>query len=637
MSFIIRQIAKRADGGDIIRSRSVAQAEISIGRGSDCDIQLADLAVMLRHARLVRTAPGRVSVEAVGGVPVAVAGRFVTRAELDCADAPSIDIGPFRLSLCAGEAGAVAITAERVVPPVDAADAGQETTIFSLAGVMPTRRRLAWVGAALVLVGLLLLPLWHFLSEPRAALPGTMVAQAAQPGTAFGDGRLQLPRPRAVAGGGFAADQAWSSGTLSNAHASLSNNCGACHQQAFVSVTDSACQACHIKDALPDHAAPARMAKGRMPASGIAAAAHGAFNLPEGRCTSCHKEHEGEATVLTVAQGFCTDCHGGLASRLPDTPVANVPGWREHPDFRATLVARPALKTALFTRSALKGARENSGLIYPHGLHQSASNAVANMAQKQGLPTGADGALPCAYCHTEDAGKIRFQAIDMERNCGACHDLAFARDGGTVRTLPHGKPAQVAGTIRDFWLGQAVNPRGDVVAFPRRVTGGAPDAGLLRVAGASDARRQAAAAVARAFTGRGLCTDCHIVTDTGAADMTRRYAIAPVSLNDHYLPQGRFPHGQHKSFDGRTGQAACLSCHAGALTSKTSADVLIPGVANCRQCHGAPAKAVLSTQPKAGGSCDTCHAYHDGVAPAGALPAGHGARVAGAAPRGQRS
>jgi predicted CXXCH cytochrome family protein len=638
MSFIIRQITKRADGGDIVRSRTLVQTEIIIGRATDCDIQLSDLAVMLRHLRLVQTAPGRLSMETIGGMPVEVAGKFVNRADLATVDVPRVNLGPFRLTLSNADDGAIAISAERVVGSNGAADANQENSIFSLQGAMPSRRRMAWIGAALVLIGFLLLPLRHFLSEERAVLPRQMVAQAAHPATpgqAFGENRLHLAGPRAAANGPFAADQVWSSGSLSNVHASLSNNCSACHMQAFVSVTDSACQACHIKDALPDHAAPARMAKGRMPANRITAAVQKAFHLPEGRCTSCHKEHEGEATVTTVAQRFCTDCHSSLKSRLPDTPTANVPDWVQHPDFRATLVSVPSLTKPVFMRTALKDAKEHSGLIYPHALHQSATNAVANMAQKQGLPTNSDGALPCRYCHSEDTGKVRFQPIKMERNCGACHDLAFARDGDTIRTLPHGKPEQVAGTIRDFWLSQSVAPRGGVFAFPRRTPGG-PANPALRLAGNGDARRQADGAVSRVFFtreagGNGLCTDCHVVTNTGSADITRRFSIAPVTLNSHYLPQGQFPHDKHKIFDGKTGQAACLSCHGGALTSKISGDVLVPGVAKCQQCHGAPAKALLSGQRKAGDSCDTCHAYHDGINPAAPLPSGHGTgRIAAA-------
>jgi hypothetical protein len=139
--------------------------------------------------------------------------------------------------------------------------------------------------------------------------------------------------------------------------------------------------------------------------------------------------------------------------------------------------------------------------------------------------------------------------------------------------------------------------------------------------------------VAAVFTGggmakKGICTDCHVVTDTGSADITKRFAIAPVSINDHYLPQGQFPHGQHKSYDGKTGEAACIACHTGVLKSKASSDVLIPGVANCRECHGAPPKSLLPTAAKAGASCDTCHGFHEGGDGRTGLPAGHGGAAA---------
>ncbi|MEI6486757.1 MAG: cytochrome c3 family protein [Sphingomonadales bacterium] len=623
MAFRVSQIAKRADGGEIVRTREIDAAEISIGRGSDCDLQLADLAVMLRHARLLITGPGRVSIETLGGAAVMVDGAPASRADVALATGGAIAIGPFRLTLSAAADGAVAITAERVVAAIDSADADQEANIFSLTGAMVSKRRLAWLGALVVAVGLFLLPLLHFLGETRADLPETMVAKAAR-GPA-GPGTLSVPQPRATPTG-FAPDEVWSSGPLSNAHASLSNNCGACHNQAFVSVTDSSCKACHTPAALPDHAAPARLAAGRQPEGGVIGAAHAAFHLPAGRCTSCHKEHEGPATVMTVATSFCTDCHAGLKGRLPDTPVADVPDWAKHPDFRATLVATPSLTRPLFTRAALAGARERSGLIYPHDLHQSATNAVANMARKQGLALGPDGALPCASCHVPDADRLRFKPIAMAADCGACHDLAFARDGDTIRTLPHGKPAQVAGIIRDFTLSQMLAPR--AITAPDRRRPGTPD---LLFGSGGDARTRADAAVVRIFTAKGLCTDCHAVTDTGAADITRRFVIQPVTLNDHYLRQSAFPHGKHLSFNGKTGQAACLACHSGVTRSKSASDLLIPGVATCRLCHGAPAQALFSRAPKAGDSCDTCHVYHQPAI----VPAGHLVpRIAAAAPRG---
>src|SRR3546814_8941083 len=39
-------------------------------------------------------------------------------------------------------------------------------------------------------------------------------------------------------------DKSWSSGPLSQAHHALEGRCETCHQKAFVSVRDSACQTC---------------------------------------------------------------------------------------------------------------------------------------------------------------------------------------------------------------------------------------------------------------------------------------------------------------------------------------------------------------------------------------------------------
>ena len=66
MSFILRQITQRVGAPDIVREKPLAAAEPVIGRGSDCDIQLSDLAVSLRHAVVKQTAPGKVSVDALG-------------------------------------------------------------------------------------------------------------------------------------------------------------------------------------------------------------------------------------------------------------------------------------------------------------------------------------------------------------------------------------------------------------------------------------------------------------------------------------------------------------------------------------------------------------------------------------------
>ena len=130
-----------------------------------------------------------------------------------------------RLTLAAADAtaddGAVMVTIERVAAAV-AVQASDEARIFSLHGVMPGKRAMAWLLIAAVLAVFLAWPLLG------GRVPAPVAARTATP---------------PVAAHGFAPDQLWSSGPLSKAHASLSNRCGACHQKGFVSVTDAACSA----------------------------------------------------------------------------------------------------------------------------------------------------------------------------------------------------------------------------------------------------------------------------------------------------------------------------------------------------------------------------------------------------------
>src|SRR5580698_1809152 len=93
VKFVLRQITRRAAGGDIVRTRALAAAEPVIGRGSDCDIVLADLAVSLRHAVLRAAAPGKVIAEALGDAKVEAAGAFVAKAELSLNQTPRLVFG----------------------------------------------------------------------------------------------------------------------------------------------------------------------------------------------------------------------------------------------------------------------------------------------------------------------------------------------------------------------------------------------------------------------------------------------------------------------------------------------------------------------------------------------------------------
>jgi hypothetical protein len=90
--------------------------------------------------------------------------------------------------------------------------------------------------------------------------------------------------------------------------------------------------------------------------------------------------------------------------------------------------------------------------------------------------------------------------------------------------------------------------------------------------------------------------------------------IAPAKTTIRWLPHAKFDHDAHRSF-------TCSSCHAKALTSTETSEVLVPGIENCKTCH-APGPEYAESR------CFECHTYHDWskrkeVKPAYTLPALH--------------
>ena len=574
MSFIVRQISRTAEGREIVRPSRFDKAELSIGRDPSCDIHLPDLAVTLQHALVREGANGTIEIAATAGLPFDVDGRQTERADVDPAKGANIRIGGHMLSVSHGEgedAGAVILSIERVGALSDASEAKDEQKVFSLAAAMPSKRRMAWTLALIVVALGLLWPITAFYAN-----------QDAKAGEA---------RPTA-----FHGDELWSPGKLSIAHAGLENNCKACHVQPGVVVADDACTACHTN--VHDHADPRRLAAaparpGALGQAGRAIAT--AFNRPEGRCADCHIEHEGRTAMPVTPQKFCADCHTDLSKRLTDTKLLDASDFgtpQGHPQFRP-LIATRAGETPTVQRLSLDARPlEDNGLKFPHALHLSTSNGVARMATTVGARYGFGKSLVCADCHVPDAGGARFQPVSMEKNCQMCHDLAFDKVGPTYRTLRHGDPAQVVAELRAFYRsGGPARPFG--LDGMRRRPG---DFGAPRPPSRA---ASADAAIRAVFSEGGACYDCHRITRTGSDD----FHIVPVRLPVRYMMKGWFDHKAHAT-------ESCESCHA-AKTSESASDVLLPKIASCQQCHGGEDahKAVPS-------SCAMCHDYHQGdVAP----------------------
>ncbi|WP_225207026.1 cytochrome c3 family protein [Novosphingobium huizhouense] len=605
MTFQVRQIALKSNGEEIVRPTTVEGDELLIGRDSACAVHLPDLAVDPRHARAMLRGDGTLLVESLGEQPFEADGRSTTRRTVDLAVGAELGFGGHRIAVSRdGESGAAVLTVRRVEAVSESAEDIDLGTAFTLKGLLPGKRSSAWAFAALMLLAFLVAPIWSYATYQPLAM------------------QKDARRPAGVHG-----DTAWSSGKLSLAHHNLENDCQACHTKAFVAVTDNACLTCHKEDAhshIPDGA---RLLRARGEPQGVARftqAVATAFNRPQGRCAGCHTEHEGAGAMPATRQQFCTDCHDGLRTRLPDSKLDDAADFgTAHPQFRPSLIAAvaPGGKPVFAQVRWAPGLKEANGLKFTHAQHLSHSNGVAQMVRRRPGRFAADDALGCQDCHKAEAGGARFKPVVMEEACESCHSLTFDEVGGTFRTLRHGEPEQVVADLRAFYRGGAPARPATLSGLGRRIPGDA-----ARAASAADYARavhfypvRGDQAVAEVFGQGGMCADCHVITRGGGA-ATNGFAVQPVAQNTRYYHVGWFDHADHRKSD-------CATCHTAAKSSNDARDLLVPGLdgpGGCRSCHvgenGAKLTSAHVTDPVKS-DCAMCHAYHmDADGPTGGKP-----------------
>jgi hypothetical protein len=89
--------------------------------------------------------------------------------------------------------------------------------------------------------------------------------------------------------------------------------------------------------------------------------------------------------------------------------------------------------------------------------------------------------------------------------------------------------------------------------------------------------------------------------------------IAPTNIPLLWFRHARFDHAAHRG-------VSCRECHAGAFAdtataSNSSADILIPKIDNCVQCHAPASQLAVPVAQGAGTHCTECHRYHGGDDP----------------------
>jgi len=590
MNALIRNLRAGPEGVTEAQDSAAQVDLLTIGSAADQTIQLLGREVAARHAVIAATG-STLRISAQRGARVRVNEREVGSAALAVGD--RIEIGGNQLRIISPPAGFDVAIEVQLSGSTDASEF-ERAFRTDLDQTWLSKRGGAWLLAVLTLLLALAIPL-------------SMVFVHRQ----------GMPTPA-----GVPDDALWSPGPLIPAHQHViatraipahkdaaGKACNACHEQLFIHVQDPACKQCH--KAVLDHVDAKALQLTRL-------------DSPP-RCAQCHLDHDGGASLLAIRDdSLCVGCHADPHARFGSLKLDPVRGFAKggaHPAFKVALLKPPASEAggAAFAtadqcaasdaelRSSLAGwvtsrepvsrAQEQSNLKFSHAQH-------LNRAQV----TPARG---CADCHSPEPDGEHFVPVTMARTCatGNCHQLAF---DARAPELPHGKPCEAMFVIEDFFA-RVVS--GDPTLMPkhRDLILRLPDREKLdepAIAPCSGpayvcANKRATAEIEHQFAPKGSgCVSCHVVNDTGASDIHNRFQVMPVRLTYDYFPSSRFSHKDHAVQKDLGGDAACLSCHA-ARTSKQSANVMIPDIGKCLECHNdRPAVDQVAVQ------CVSCHAYH---------------------------
>jgi hypothetical protein len=190
-------------------------------------------------------------------------------------------------------------------------------------------------------------------------------------------------------------------------------------------------------------------------------------------------------------------------------------------------------------------------------------------------------------------GREYMAPVKFATACAGCHSLAF--DKLIEEQVPHDKPEVVhAFVVKKLQEYIAAHPSAvRVVRDPSRDLTGKPLQPEMRVLTPAQWVMERTAD-AEELLWRKTCKQCHVLEPIAGATLPH---VAAGRITQRWLPHSRFDHDAHRGF-------SCVSCHAQAINSKLSSDILIPGIANCQTCH-APGPSHAESR------CFECHTYHD--------------------------
>ena len=331
----------------------------------------------------------------------------------------------------------------------------------------------------------------------------------------------------------------------------VADDCAACHDP-WRGVSTAKCGDCHKPQSSPH----AKLAK----------------DGPD--CISCHAEHRGATALADIPSTTCVVCHTNLEQQvtLPQAQLASLKFANGRYSFEdiARISAFGASKHPEFSYP-----KDANTLRFNHKLHL-APKGVVDVSRK-----GRRTVLKCASCH-DTTGVDDPKPIAYERYCNSCHPLEFDSDF-PGKEVPHGGDSMnVFGAIAAYYAGDR-----DIV--------GKPPAEVRRIL---TARKRVNVDERALFRGQNTfnirCRKCHEVKPRGD-----RLAVTPPVIPITWLTHApNFKHSGHRMID-------CEKCHQGVRESIATADVLLPKLTSCTDCH-----AENDGRSQTASTCRTCHRYH---------------------------
>jgi hypothetical protein len=541
---------RRAAGQPRHRQAVFDAASVTIGRGADQLIQIADPRLALAHA-VIEQRGDALTLRALTEQPIAVNGSPQHRTTLARGDVLSFAEGRLRVEDLRAD-GVVVLRLD--LPAADASDATLSAEARSLKEAGLRAAPASWALCLSVLALTLLWPMLTSLNTPlRAQLRDTPLVPS---------------------------DALWQPGSLHTAHQSIGGNCNACHSTAFDRVEDRACAACH--QGTQNHVAS------DSPAHALFAGMH---------CADCHVEHASPSRLVDLGSKPCVACHSNLGKFDPQTTLQNVTDFGSgHPDFSLAMLEPEYAGADLVWRTRMIPAgfrpkpQEHSNLKFSHQVHMDEHGIKS--------PDG-DQVLKCGDCHRADAGGRTMAPIRMEQHCARCHSLQFDENDAAT-AVPHGSLKLMFTALQEHFSRMFLqNGAADTRQPERRRPGGE------QTVMTHDEQRRAlewttrqSLQAAHELLEKRVCVECHTVSSTPGATGFDRWRVEPVRLASSWMPRAEFNHAAHRS-------STCITCHDKADSARNSGDILMPHIEQCQVCHGGG-----QDQKRLASDCTMCHRLH---------------------------